>query len=108
MLSKKTRNWVTFQMRIDWYRGRGRRNPKLPNAYRLSLSRVPGSPRLWLLGGTPASGAEVEQALPIVQALQLRQHSLSSSQKVFVFTSLAEISLESGDSKRASQFLQRV
>ena len=51
-------------------------------------------------------GANTE-ALPILQALQLRQQALSGAQKVFVFFALARVWLADGDERRALQFVRR-
>ena len=77
-------------------------------AYRLAYRRDPGhTPTLIRLSRVLLGQEQWSDALPIVQALQLRQHGLASSEKVFVFNSLAEIWMETGELRRASQFLQR-
>jgi len=48
-----------------------------------------------------------QEALPILQALQLRQQNLDGAQKVFVFFSLAQVWVDDGDTRRAIQFLRR-
>ena len=62
---------------------------------------------LLALGKNLLDRGDGDGALPILQGLQLRQHALSSPQKVFVFSSLGQLWLSQGDERKAKQYLER-
>lgn len=73
-------------------------------AYRQDPSHVETLIRLATLLLSQGGG---DEALPILQALQLRQHGLLPSQKVFVFHALAMEWAGRGETRKGIQFLER-